>query len=174
MKQAWSKSWIRSKQPRKQRKYRYNAPLHVKNSFLHVHLSPTLRKKYNTRSIRIRVGDTVKILRGTFKGKEVKINKVSLHQQAKVFADGIERIKKEGSKAFIPLEPSNLLLVALITSDKKRFRSDATTQIPAKAAPQKKVAEKVEKPIEKKQVQAQNQTQKAQSEVAGKEEQVKL
>lgn len=169
MKQTWSKSWIRSKQPRKQRKYRYNAPLHVKNSFLHVHLSPALRKKYNTRSVRIRVGDTVKILRGSFKGKEVKINKVSLHQQAKVFADGVERVKKEGSKAFIPLEPSNLLLVALVTSDKKRFK-DVATQGSAKAAPQKKVAEKIEKPAGQTQTQTQNQTQKAQSEVAGKKE----
>ena len=33
MKSIFSKSWVSSKQPRKQRKYRYNAPDHIKKKF---------------------------------------------------------------------------------------------------------------------------------------------
>ncbi|MCW1309534.1 MAG: 60S ribosomal protein L26, partial [Candidatus Nanoarchaeia archaeon] len=35
----WSKKWKSSKKPSKQRKYRYNAPLHIRRKFLSVNLS---------------------------------------------------------------------------------------------------------------------------------------
>ena len=46
MKKKFSESWKSSKQVRKQRKYRYNAPLHIKQKFVNVHLAKELRKKY--------------------------------------------------------------------------------------------------------------------------------
>ena len=73
MKKEFSTSWIGSKQPRKQRKYRHNAPLHIKSKMMGSHLSKELRKKYGTRSVRIRKGDEVKIMIGKFKGKTGKI-----------------------------------------------------------------------------------------------------
>ena len=60
MSQQFSTTWNASKQPRKQRKYRYNAPLHTKQKFLQVHLSPELRKKYSLRNILVKKGDKVK------------------------------------------------------------------------------------------------------------------
>ena len=50
MKRKFSKSWKSSKQPRKQRKYSANAPLHLKRKLLSVNLSKELRKKYGKRS----------------------------------------------------------------------------------------------------------------------------
>ena len=41
----FSKSWVSSKKPGKQRKYRINAPLNIKRKFLSVHLSKELREK---------------------------------------------------------------------------------------------------------------------------------
>lgn len=122
MKQMWSSAWIASKQPRKQRKYRYNAPVHIRTAFLHVHLSKVLREKYHCRALRVRVGDTVKILRGSFKGKEGKVNRADA-RRSKVYVDDIDRIKKDGSKVFIALQPSNLLLINVVTTDKRRFQT---------------------------------------------------
>ena len=57
---------ISSIQPRKQRKFRYNAPLHIRGAFLHAPLAADLREKYGKRSFRVVTGDTVKVLRGEF------------------------------------------------------------------------------------------------------------
>lgn len=119
MKQKFSKAWVASKQPRKQRKYRRNAPLHIVSNFLNVHLSKELRKKYLRRAIRVRKGDTVKILRGQFKKKNGKVVDVSMIRR-KVFVEGIQQIRKDGTKSFYPLEPSNLMIISLDLDDKKR------------------------------------------------------
>ena len=119
MRTIFSKHWIRSKQPRKQRKYLYNAPLHIQKKMMSVNLSKELRKKYGKRNIPIRKGDKVKVLRGQFKGKTGKINKVSLKKR-KVYIEGIESVKKDGTKAFVPVTPSNLQIQELILEDKKR------------------------------------------------------
>ena len=44
MKSVFSKTWVRSKQPRKQRKYVANAPLHIKGKMVRAHLSKDLQK----------------------------------------------------------------------------------------------------------------------------------
>ena len=120
MKKNFSKNWISSKQPRKQRKYLAKAPLHLKSKLLNVHLSKELRTKHKRRSIRVRVGDKVKILRGNYKGEEHKVEKVNVKNQ-KVYLEKIELSKKDGSKAIRPFSPSNLMITALNTDDKKRL-----------------------------------------------------
>ena len=120
MKSEWSKNWKSSKQPRKQRKYRYNAPLHIKGKFLSTHLAKELRKKIKKRSIRIRKGDKVTILRGQFKKQKGTITEIDLKNN-KVYVDKIEIKKKDGTKAFYPIDPSNLMITELV-EDKKRIK----------------------------------------------------
>ena len=48
------KAWIASKQPRKQRKYLANAPIHIKKKMAGANLSKELRKKYGKRSMTLR------------------------------------------------------------------------------------------------------------------------
>lgn len=115
----FSKSWIKSKQPRKQRKYRYNAPLHIKHKFLAAHLSKDLIKKYKRRSLHVKKGDTVKVLRGQFKKHIGKIEKV-ITKLTKVHIAGAEIIKRDGSKSPYPIHPSNLLITELNMQDKER------------------------------------------------------
>jgi len=122
MKKEFAKSWIRSKQPRKQRKYRYNAPLHIKSKFSSAHLSKELKKKYGKRSVEVRKEDKVKIMRGQFKGKSGKIERVDI-KKSKVYITGIEVIKKDGTKILYPIHPSNLLIEELNLTDKKRAKS---------------------------------------------------
>ena len=118
MKKIFSTKWKASKQPRKQRKYRKNAFIHIKNKFVHVNLSKELRKKHEKRNIQLRKGDVVKIMRGNFKGKTGKVLKISL-KRSKILVDGIQRKKQDGSKVNIKLEPSNLQIIELIERVKK-------------------------------------------------------
>lgn len=115
----FSATWKKSIQPRKQRKYRYNAPLHLKQKFMHAHLSPGLREKYSTRNVQLRTGDKIKILRGQFKKKEGRVEKIGLKRE-RVFVTGIEKIKKDGTKLLAALHPSNLMITELNMEDKKR------------------------------------------------------
>ncbi|HLD00441.1 MAG TPA: 50S ribosomal protein L24 [Candidatus Nanoarchaeia archaeon] len=133
VKTKFSTHWKKSTQPRKQRKYRLNAPLHLKKKLVNVHLSPELRKKYGLRNIQIRKGDKVKVLRGQFKKQEGKVDRVLIKKE-RVSVNGVEYIKKDGTKILALLVPSNLLLIELDLSDKKRKQ-----KIESKSAPQKEV-----------------------------------
>ncbi len=121
MKQTWSKSWNASVQPRKQRKYRYNAPLHIKDTFLSAHLSTELKKKYGKRSIPVVKGDKVKIVRGQHKGKEGKIEQVD-HKKTLVYVANITITKSDGSKRSVACDPSNIIITTLQLDDKKRLQ----------------------------------------------------
>ena len=115
----FSRHWISSKQPRKQRKYRYNAPLHILRKLMSAHLSKELKKKYNIRSMPLRKGDKVKIARGQFKKKTGKVEKVWTKRR-KIQIENIHLIKKDGSKIPYLIEPSNVIITELVLEDKKR------------------------------------------------------
>ena len=121
MKKQFSTSWLGSKQVRKQRKYRHNAPLHVRHSFLNAHLSKELKKKYGKRSTPIKKGDEVLIMRGNFVKKQGKVIGVNL-KKGKILIEGINRTKKDGTKVNVYLNPSNLQLVSLNLEDSKRLK----------------------------------------------------
>ncbi len=120
MNKKFSSAWKGSKQPRKQRKYRYNAPAHIRGKFLNVHLSKELAQKHGIKRIRVRSGDKVKILIGKFKGKESKVDVINL-KKSKVMIAGVEVSKKDGSKSRPLIHASNLLITELNLDDKKRL-----------------------------------------------------
>jgi len=119
MKNKFSTNLKKSKQPRKQRRYRYNAPLHIKQKFIHVHLSKELKQKYKKKNIGLKKGDKVKILRGQFKGRTGSIDKIDL-KNSKTIITGVEISKKDGSKIHYPIAVSNLIVTELNVEDKKR------------------------------------------------------
>lgn len=119
MKKQFSNLWKSSKQRRKQRKFRYNAPLHAKHKFLSAHLSKELMKKHGKRNVPVRKGDTVKIIRGQFRNHVGKVEKVLL-RKTKIYVEGAEQIKRDGTKSFYPIHPSNIIITALNLEDKKR------------------------------------------------------
>ena len=115
----FSKAWNRSKNPRKQRKYRLTAPLHVKHKLVGSLLSKELRKKYGKRNMGVRKGDKVKIMRGKFKKLEGKIERINL-KKIKVFISGVELTKKDGSKKMLAVHPSKIMITELNLDDKLR------------------------------------------------------
>ena len=121
MKAKFVKTWKASKLPKKQRKYVAKAPLHIKQKMLGSNLSKELRKEIGKRTIPVRIGDMVKILRGQFKGRTGKVEKVSLVKQ-KIFVAGAEFVKKNGSKSMYPLSSSSVQIIKLNNDDKKRIK----------------------------------------------------
>lgn len=104
---------------RKQRLRRFNAPRHMLVKFLSVHLSPDLRNKYGRRSITVRVGDTVKVMKGIFKGVEGKVKRIDVKSQM-VYLENVSRKKADGSTVDVPIRAPNLMITQLNLDDKLR------------------------------------------------------
>ncbi len=120
MKTRFSTAWKGSSQPRKQRKYRVNAPLHIQGTFLSAPLIKDLRVKHGVRTIRVRVGDKVRVLRGQFKGREGKVERVSL-KESTLIINKVEQTKRDGNtKVPYPVHASNVAIVELDLTDKRR------------------------------------------------------
>lgn len=111
----------KSKKPRKQRKFLFQAPLHLRRKMLSATLSKELREKYKRRSLPVRVGDEVEIMRGEFKKKRGKIVKVNL-KKYKVYVEGITRRTSTGTEKLVPIHPSNLRITNLNLTDKWRIK----------------------------------------------------
>ncbi len=120
MKNKFSRHWVSSTSPKKQRKYRSNAPLNIKRKMLSSHLSKELRAKYKVRNLVIRRGDSVIITRGKFKGKNGKIDKVYT-KQLKVSVDSAKNVTKKGNKVPFKIRASALIITDLNLSDARRL-----------------------------------------------------
>jgi large subunit ribosomal protein L24 len=118
----WSKSWKSSKKRRKQLKYIKNAPLHIRKNFIASTLSKELRKKYTKRSIGIRKGDKVKVMRGQFRKTTGKVSDVDT-RRARIHIEGVDFVKKDGTKVQYPVHPSNVMITELNLDDKRRKKS---------------------------------------------------
>jgi len=110
-----------SKQPRKQRKALYTAPLHARRNIMSVTLSETLKEDFGKRSLAIKSGDSVQILRGEFKGHEGKVESVDT-KNYKVTVEGATLSKPDGNAVLFPIHPSNLMIVDADLKDDRRSR----------------------------------------------------
>jgi len=121
MKKKFSTKWNSSSKARKQRKYRFNAPLHLKQKLMSANLSKELRKTYGKRSMEIRKNDIIRILNGKFRNKKGKVLSVDVKRE-RVTVEGIQITKRDGSKVPITFHPSNLQIIELNNEDKKRIK----------------------------------------------------
>ena len=108
-----------SKQPRKQRKLIYKAPLHIRHKLMSVNLSEELREQYKRRSLPVKKGDTIKVMRGDFKDHEGKIEKVDL-KNYRVMIEGMSVQKPDGNKVYHSVHPSNVMILELDLEDDER------------------------------------------------------
>ena len=136
----------------------YRATFHTRSKQLGSALSKDLHKKYGKRSIRVNEGDSVKIVRGEFKGVDGKIGKVS-PQKNSVTIEGIKKEKTKGEKFDVYIHTSNLLVTSLNTENKWRMAKlegkdpkKVPKKIPVKEESDEVVKETKEKSKETKQV----------------------
>lgn len=84
-------------------------------------LSKELREKYKIKSLPVRKGDRVKILRGDFKKLEGEVLEVNPKEQT-ITVQGANITKSDGSQVNRPIHPSNVMLIKLV-EDKERIGS---------------------------------------------------
>ncbi|MEM3874966.1 MAG: 50S ribosomal protein L24 [Candidatus Bathyarchaeia archaeon] len=132
----------KTSKPSKQRKMLFQAPDHIRYKHFAAPLSPELRKSYGTRSLPVRSGDTVRVMRGDHKGFEGKVARVD-RKKFRIYVEGLTREKVDGSTVFVPIHPSKVMITKLNLDDKWRKK------ILQRRKEAKEVAEKiVEKPPE--------------------------
>lgn len=112
-------SITKSKQPRKQRKAQAQAPAHMARKLIASHLAEDLIIKYNRRAIPVVLGDTVKVLRGNYKGHTGKVAEVEVSRR-RVVIEGLTALKADGTKVPRGLDPSNLVITKLNMADPRR------------------------------------------------------
>ncbi|MEM4292624.1 MAG: 50S ribosomal protein L24 [Thermoplasmata archaeon] len=103
-------------QPRKERKKLFRAPLHVRRKVFHCLLDRELRKKYGLRTLGVVKGDTVKIMRGQFKGTVEKVAKVD-YKKLRLHIENVTVKKADGKLKPYPVHPSNVMIVKLNLTD---------------------------------------------------------
>ena len=108
-----------SRQPRKQRRAYFNAPLHVRQKLMTAPLSRELREKYGVKRLPVRKGDKVKVMRGDFKGHVGEVVRVDL-KRYRIYVDGVTIKKADGTPVFRPLHPSKVMIVELNLDDEWR------------------------------------------------------
>ncbi|MCS7142953.1 MAG: 50S ribosomal protein L24 [Aigarchaeota archaeon] len=94
----------------------------LRSKSITVHLSVTLREKYRCRSLPARVGDTVKVMRGEYRGVEGKIIRVD-RSRGFVYIEGLTRKKADGTNVNVPVHASNTMLMQLNLDDEYRKKS---------------------------------------------------
>ena len=144
----------RVKDPRKQRKRLFNAPAHIRHKLMAAPLAPELIKSRGVKSLPVRKGDTVRVMRGDRKGFEGKISRVDL-KNFRLYVEGLTREKVDGTTIFLPLHPSKVMIKNLNLDDKWRKEAlERKKQLAAKEEevvkkkPQAPVKVKTEEPAE--------------------------
>lgn len=134
----------------------YQAAVTTRSKLMCSHLSKDLQQKYHRRSVRVTEGDTVKVLRGEFKGVSGKITRVSTLRNG-IAVEGIKKEKLKGGNLDVFIHTSNVLVTDLNTEDKWRINKvEGKNPKPVKESKPKetpKPAPKKEtKPVEKKEI----------------------
>ena len=84
-------------------------------------LSKELRKKYPRRSARIMIDDTVKVIRGEYKGLTGKVAKISTESNS-IAIEGNKKEKLKGEKIDVYIHSTNMVITSLNTDDKWRLK----------------------------------------------------
>ena len=146
----------RVKSPRKQRKKLYNAPAHIRHKLMAAPLSPELVKSRGIKSLPVRKGDTVRVVRGDRKGFEGKISRIDPNNY-RLYIEGLTREKVDGTTIFISLHPSKVMIKNLNLDDRwrksaieRKKQQDATEKEVEKEKPAATDKAKTESPAETK------------------------
>lgn len=112
----------------------YQASQSLRSKLLCGHLSKDLKNKYHKRSVRVTEGDTVKVVRGEFKGVSGKVTRVSAMKNG-VAVEGIKKEKLKGGNLDVFIHTSNVIVTDLNTEDKWRAaKLEGKSAKPAKEA----------------------------------------
>ena len=112
----------KSKKPKKRRKFIRTAPLHLRRKLMAAHLNAELKKQYNTRSVPVRKGDEVVVMRGKFKKRSGNIARLDT-KKYRVYIEGIMVRRTDGTERQAPIHSSKLKITKLNLQDKRRVKA---------------------------------------------------
>ncbi len=115
-------------------------------------LSKELQKKYGKRSMRVVLGDTVKVMRGEYRGVDGKISKVSIADNS-VAIEGVKKEKSKGEKFDVLIRSTNVVITNLNLDDhwrKTKLEGKKPKTTPKEAKPEPPKEAKPEPPKEAK------------------------
>ena len=139
--------------PTKVRNYQiYRATMATRNKQLGSPLSKDLQKRYGKRSIRVILGDTVKVMRGEYRGIDGKISKVSIADNS-VAIEGVKKEKSKGEKFDVLIRSTNVVITNLNLDDhwrKTKLEGKKPKTTPKEAKPESPKEAKLESPKEAK------------------------
>lgn len=96
-------------------------PKHQRDKMVGAVLEDTLRELYKRKNIRVVKGDSVRVMRGEYKGVEGKVEKVNT-EHATFHIEGIQREKIRGGQVKVPIPSSNVMVISLNLDDNYRSR----------------------------------------------------
>ncbi|CAG9320553.1 unnamed protein product [Blepharisma stoltei] len=106
---------------RKSRQAHFAAPSHIRRKLMSSHLSKELRDKHGVRSMPIRKGDEVVVVRGLNKTHAGKVITV-YRRKFRVHIERLTKEKSNGQTVHIPIDPSNVYITKLkIDRDRKNL-----------------------------------------------------
>lgn len=108
-----------TRQPRKQRNQKRDAPLHQKQKQVRATLTADLREEYGQRNVRVNAGDTVEVLRGDHAGTEGEVLEVDLRNEV-IHVEEVTVEKTDGEEVPRPLDASNVRVTELDLEDEVR------------------------------------------------------
>ena len=136
---------MQTTKPGKQRKKLFNAPAHIRHKSMAAPLSNELAASKGAKTLPVRKGDTVRILRGDNKGFEGKVSRVDL-KAYRIYLEGLTREKVDGTNIFLAVHPSKVQIRSLNLDDKWRKNIlERKTAPEKKEKPKAKPAKKAEK-----------------------------
>jgi large subunit ribosomal protein L24 len=94
-------------------------PKHQRDRMVGAVLEESLRKQYGRKNIRVVKGDSVRVMRGEYKGVEGKVEKVNT-EHATLHIEGIQREKIRGGQVKVPIHSSNVMVISLNLDDDHR------------------------------------------------------
>jgi ribosomal protein uL24 len=107
--------------PRRQRKALYTATTFERRRRMTVPLSRDLRRRFSARSLPVRKGDTVRVLSGSYVGREERVAKVDRRAYS-VILDNVTVKTGEDKLKPLPIRTSHLVITRLNLSDAWRRR----------------------------------------------------
>jgi large subunit ribosomal protein L24 len=93
--------------------------MHERKNLLKCRLDEFLQEEHGLRSLVIKKGDLVRIMRGQFRDTESKVTSVS-YKKGVVYLDNTTITKADGKETAVPIHPSNLMLVKLEMDEERQ------------------------------------------------------
>lgn len=96
-------------------------PIHRRRRQMMARLSYDLQLKHNRKRMEVVKGDSVKVMRGEFKGVEGEVTTTDL-KVGRLTIDGVTREKADGSTMYYPIHPSKVEITKLQEKDPWRIK----------------------------------------------------